>query len=444
MAIRIPIITEFNGKGIQKATREFKQLDGALAKTRYAVKKSLLPMTAAVGGLAAGLADAVKAAMDDQAAQANLAKVLVKSAKATDAQVAANEDWISTQGALLGVTDDELRPAMAGLVRVTKSIPKAQRAASIAMDIAAQKGLKLSTVTTALERAYGGNTKALVKLAPELKGVIKEGATTEEIMKRLTNIFGGAAANAANTTAGRMKRLAVAFDEAKESLGELFLPLLEKILPKLQQLADWAKKNPDKFRKIATAIGLVTAALWLLNWALAANPIVLGVVAVMAFAAAWLYVYDRFEMFRTAVDWWFGKLASGAKAWASAWKNAFLGAVRTIRGALNFLIRGWNSIEFKLPSFAGLKIAGKSVLPSWEGPTIGTPDIPEIPALAKGGIVNSPTLAMIGEAGPEAVVPLSDSNRFGTTINIYTGVGDPVAIGREVKRVLAAANRRAA
>jgi TP901 family phage tail tape measure protein len=39
------------------------------------------------------------------------------------------------------------------------------------------------------------------------------------------------------------------------------------------------------------------------------------------------------------------------------------------------------------------------------GGKIGAP--PEIPALAKGGIVNGPTTALIGEAGPEAVIPLS-------------------------------------
>lgn len=41
-----------------------------------------------------------------------------------------------------------------------------------------------------------------------------------------------------------------------------------------------------------------------------------------------------------------------------------------------------------------------------------------IPKLANGGIVTSPTLALIGEAGPEAVIPLSKMGSMGTTINI--------------------------
>lgn len=50
-------------------------------------------------------------------------------------------------------------------------------------------------------------------------------------------------------------------------------------------------------------------------------------------------------------------------------------------------------------------------IPDWV-PVIGggSFSLPEIPKLAKGGIVNGPTLAMIGEDGPEAVVPLSRRN----------------------------------
>jgi hypothetical protein len=72
--------------------------------------------------------------------------------------------------------------------------------------------------------------------------------------------------------------------------------------------------------------------------------------------------------------------------------------------------------------------------------------IPQIPALAQGGIVQSATLALIGEAGPEAVIPLDRMGSMGGDVNItiQTGVGDPVAIGREVKRVMDAYGRRAA
>lgn len=59
----------------------------------------------------------------------------------------------------------------------------------------------------------------------------------------------------------------------------------------------------------------------------------------------------------------------------------------------------------------------------------------KVPMLAKGGIVNTPTLAMIGEAGPEAVVPLNKNNQMGNTYNLTINAGmgaDGASIGREI------------
>jgi hypothetical protein len=65
---------------------------------------------------------------------------------------------------------------------------------------------------------------------------------------------------------------------------------------------------------------------------------------------------------------------------------------------------------------------------------------------ASGGIVRRPTIAMVGEAGPEAIVPLTGRSGMGwggITINVYAGVGNPVEIGRQVDRVLRAYRGRA-
>lgn len=55
---------------------------------------------------------------------------------------------------------------------------------------------------------------------------------------------------------------------------------------------------------------------------------------------------------------------------------------------------------------------------------INPPDIPHIPLLADGGIVTGPTLAVVGEAGPEAVIPLNRAGNMGlggpnVTVNVY-------------------------
>lgn len=68
-------------------------------------------------------------------------------------------------------------------------------------------------------------------------------------------------------------------------------------------------------------------------------------------------------------------------------------------------------------------------IPSWV-PGVGGKNF-NIPSMAKGGIVSRPTLALIGEAGPEAVVPLG-SGGFGTTvINVYALTAN-AEVGRRV------------
>lgn len=295
MAISIPIISEFDGKGIAKAKKEFAQLEGAGAKANYALKKAAIPAAAALGGLGAALFDATKGAMEDAAAQKQLSLALKNSTGATDAAVAATEDWISAQGTALGVTDDDLRPALAKLARQTHDVAEAQKAAQLAMDISAATGKDLSTVSDALAKAYGGNLNALSKLSPELKQVIKDGASLDEVMKILKGTFGGAATEAANTAQGGFKRLSLTIAETKESIGAALLPTLEKLLPRLQELATWAQNNPEKFTQAALAIGAIATATMAVNAAMAVNPYVLAAAGVVALAIAFERLFSALD-----------------------------------------------------------------------------------------------------------------------------------------------------
>jgi phage-related minor tail protein len=67
-----------------------------------------------------------------------------------------------------------------------------------------------------------------------------------------------------------------------------------------------------------------------------------------------------------------------------------------------------------------------------------------IPRFAEGGIVTGPTLALIGEAGPEAVIPLDRmSNGGGVTINVTGGLSTSAEIGESVVNALRAYSRSA-
>jgi hypothetical protein len=76
MGVILPIISEFDAKGTQRAVKEFQKLEGASAKASFAMKKAALPAAAAIAGIGFALVGATKAAMEDQAEQVQLALAL--------------------------------------------------------------------------------------------------------------------------------------------------------------------------------------------------------------------------------------------------------------------------------------------------------------------------------------------------------------------------------
>jgi hypothetical protein len=446
MAINIPIISSLDTKGFDKAKREFQNLEGVGAKSSYALKKAALPAAAAVGALGLAAFDAAKGAMEDAAAQAQLAQSITKNTNATKGQISANEDWISQQGKLLGVTDDELRPAMAKLVTQTKSVTKAQELAALSMDIAAATGKPLATVTDAVAKAAGGNTKALAKLSPELKGMIKEGLDAEGAMSVLADTFGGAATTKANTAQGQFQRLQVSLAETKETIGAALLPIIEKVLPVLTSFGNWASENTGVFLIVGGVIGGIAAAVLLVNGAMAAwtaittafttvqaafnavmavNPVVLIVIGIGLLIAALVIAYKKFEGFRNLVDGVFKFLKDAVGIWVDGVKIYFDVVYGIFKKLFNGIASLWNNtvgkLSFKAPSWVP-GLGGKGF------------EVPNIPMLAEGGIVTGPTLAMIGERGPEAVVPLDRYRGGGGDIYVTVQGGDPNAVVDALRR----------
>jgi hypothetical protein len=419
MSVVLNIFSEFDSSGVQKAKKEFSQLDGAAEKTKFAFKKALIPATAAVAGLGAALFDATKGAMEDAAAQDQLANNLRRATGATEQQIAANEDWISTQGTLLGITDSELRPVLAKLARATGDVTKAQQYANSAMDIAASTGKPLATVTDAIAKAMGGNLTALAKLAPEYRQMIKDGADFETVMSLIADTTGGAATEAANTAQGQFKRLGVALDETKESVGAALLPAIQAVLPYLTKFGDWAAKHPGIILAVVAAFGLLAASIMAVNLAMSLNPVSLIVIGIVALGAALVVAYNKFETFRNIVNAVFDGIKFGFNI-LKIYFTTILGIYKTI---FNTIASLWNNsigkLSFKFPSFVP-GLGGKGF------------DVPNIPMLANGGIVNKATLAVIGESGPEAVVPLSRAGEFGMggggNVTIHVNGGDPQAV----------------
>jgi hypothetical protein len=411
MAITIPIVTEFVGQGLERAKKEFSQLEGVAAKSQYAIKKAAIPAAAALGAMGAALFDATKGAIEDAAAQDLLAATLKKTTGATDAQIAANEEWISTQGKLLGVTDSELRPMLSRLSKATGSVTEAQKLATQAMDIAASTGKPLATVTAAIEKAYGGNLTALAKLAPEYRQMIKDGATFEQVMAAIAKTTGGAATTAANTAEGQFKRLGIALDETKESIGAALIPVVEAVLPYLTKFGEWAQKNPQLFLTIAGAIAGIAVAITAVNVAMALNPFTAMAAGIVAVGAGAIYAYKKFEGFRNVVN----TVVNGVLRYLETLANAWIRVT-------NLIIRGINLIN-----------PGKDI------PTLGQISLGSI-----GGGTDSTASAGNFRMFEQANLPVAASTgvakamslNSGTNVNINVNGGDPQATVDALRRYM--------
>lgn len=430
MALSIPIISEFSDKGIKKAIAEFKQLEGAGAKSAFALKKAMVPAVAVIGTLTAGLGMATAAAVEDQKAQDLLAQQLRTSAMATDEAIASNEEFISGLSRAFAVADDDLRPAMANLVRSTGSVETAQSLMNTALDIAAATGKDLETVTLALGKAANGQTAALTKLDPSLKGVIDSSSSLDDITQALAVSFGGAATVSAESFDGRMRGMKIALDETKESIGAALLPVLEKLLQIMKPVADFAQENTTVFLILAGVIGGVATAVIAanvamkiyqatlvltkiatvaLNVATSANPFVIVAAAVVALTAAMVYLEIKFSLMSKAFD-------------------NFGNAIMVVTGPLGVLIGSLRKLVELKDAIGSFDIGGIN-----------------IPGFADGGIVTRPTLAMVGEKGPEAIIPLSQMGGMGggVTVNVTGGLSTSAEIGQAVVNAIRAYNRSA-
>jgi len=261
MALTIPIIAEYDGRGLDKAIKQFDQLEGAGAKSGFALEKAFVPAAAALGALTAGIGLATKAAMADEAAQVELARQLKATTKATDSQVKAAEAFISTLSRQTAMADDQLRPALANLVRATGSLELSQKAMAVTADLATAKNIDMETASTAVAKALAGQTAALVKLDPSLKDLINKSSSADDILKALNNTVGGSAEAFANTAEGGMKNFGIAMGELQESIGAVFLPIIQKITPILNNMANSMAENTTVIIVLMGVVGTLAGAI---------------------------------------------------------------------------------------------------------------------------------------------------------------------------------------
>jgi hypothetical protein len=245
--IVIDIAAEFTGK------KAFNQTEKAIDKLGKKLKGALIG-----GSILALTNQAIKAFAEEEKSAALLANTLnnLGFGMATKSV----EAFIGQLQLATGVSDSELRPAMAKLVQTLGSVALAQDALTLAMDVSAASGIDLNTVVSDLAAAQLGNTKGLRKYALGLTQLELKTMSATEIMARFNDIFGGGAAVAADTFAGKLARIKVALDEAKESLGKGIIDALivatgsQDIEALQQKIIDFGKYAGESIARLGQVV----------------------------------------------------------------------------------------------------------------------------------------------------------------------------------------------
>jgi hypothetical protein len=251
MSVIIDIAAEFTGN------KAFKKAETSTDKLGKSVKNlgRSLGLALSVGAVLAFGKASVKAAMEDEKAQKQLALALKNVGLGRD--VAASEAYIQKLSTEFGVVDDQLRPAYQALAVATGDTAQSQKLLMLALDISASTGKDLSSVTGALSKAYLGNNTALGKLGVGISKADLKAGNFNDIIDKLAKTFKGAASASADTFSGKMAKLSVSIDNAKETLGkgliDSFMILtasanIEELQVKIEEFATSASEN---FKKLA-------------------------------------------------------------------------------------------------------------------------------------------------------------------------------------------------
>ena len=394
----------------------------------------------AVGVAAVALGvDMVKAALEDEKSMKQLEIALKKTTSATDTQVASVEAYIKSAQLAKGFTDNSLRQSFARLVRSTKDVAKAQTLTNLAMDISAATGKDLTTVSMALGKAYDGNLGALKRLGIPLDAAALKTKNFALEQAALTNSYGGAASTAAETYAGKIKRIGEAWASLKEDIGKSLLPGLGRLIDYIQhnvitQLEDMARAIAGSPSSISNKVNQLSKDLGTGDQK---SGYSLGLsIRNLASALSSFFASSN---------------SSDAKGAAGTLQNV-ANSLNSIAGAISNINHWWNSLRSGQHSFVNF-LFGKNdntwfaqMFQSRTWDPLATTGFPK--GSATGGMIQGPRI--VGERGPELFVPSGQGRvipnnqlRSGNGVTIVmNGVIDGESARRTLQKLIQDSSKR--
>jgi hypothetical protein len=414
----------------------------------------------AVAGLARGLTNAAKAASEDATQQRVLATQLKTTTGASDAQIASAEDFITAMSKSAGIADDVLRPALGNAVRATGSLQEGQDLLAIGLDAAAASGKPLAAVMPAITKAADGNLKALDKLTP---GFSKTGGSLDD--------FAASVAGAAEANKDPFAAFTISLDEAKETIGTAFLPVLEKLMDALTPLIE--KVAPVLAKVIEALIPafdkLIPVFITIIEAILPLIPVVLTLIEaflplieqilpplvdlLMNLIPVLIPIVEFLTtllvpIIQIIVDWikvWLdkiGELIDNFPKIAEFFQKAFEGIADFFKGIVNGMIDNFEGFVNGFVDGINTVIDGLNAVGEY-GPFkfhIDKVEKMNIPRLATGGVVMpSPggSIVNVAEAGQaEAIIPLDRLGNMGGANQYVININKAAVTGQEIVRAI--------
>ena len=405
------------GKSLRTADQKTQTFSQKVGKYSKAMVKSFALAGAAAGAYALKLGvDGVKAAIEDEKSQTLLAQALRNTTKATDAQIASTEEYISKTQLRYGVSDVKLRSSLAKLARATGDVTKAQSLNNLALDIATATGKDLDTVALSLSKAYNGNLGALTKLGIPLDANIIKTKDFQAATDQLQKLFGGSALANTKTLEGQMAILRETFGELQENVGVKFIPVLKRLAEQIIKVANaFSGKDPSglsaRARELKGEVGDGGEGSLGRSLKILAD----------SFGNLFKAITDDGDGATTTLQEFASALnnvAKGINAIASAYKKA--------KGAIAWYER---NIDNPISDFLGL--------PTGNGAPGGR---------AAGGSVMGGQAYRVGEFGPEMFVPsgsgsIRPAGSSGNTVININGVLDAASARKSIERLLQTQSR---
>ncbi|QQR82469.1 hypothetical protein IPJ70_04305 [Candidatus Campbellbacteria bacterium] len=336
-----------------------------------------------------------------------------------------------------GFDNEEAAVSIARLLQATHDGPFSFQAFSAAMDLARFKGISLEDATQALILAFQGNARLLKQFGIE----VDDHASKETILAAIMQTVGGQAQAYSETLKGQLAITKQLGGEGSEALGQLYAPAIEMVT---SMIREWVTSQGginnllESHKNLLIAVASVLVALFVAGIivAIAAaltflGPLGLIIAAIAALGGVIVFFYTLWKTQWENVKSVFFTVWNAIKDFfASLWDgilNVFNAAIQKIKDAISSIVSAYNAavavVSAPIKAATG---AVKSVVSKF----------------ADGGIVTGPTLGLVGEAGPEAIIPLSQlgSAGGGVVINLqgdfYTSTEVAETFGNELARII--------